>query len=64
MITDGRPSALADLNADVQSYLKSQNASLTTHNIELDYAYWNAGTLDGPGRLAVEMLFSVKLWYI
>ncbi|KAI0257069.1 Met-10+ like-protein-domain-containing protein [Lactifluus subvellereus] len=32
----------ADLNVDARSYLKSQNASLTTHNIELDYAYWNA----------------------
>ncbi|KAH9982981.1 Met-10+ like-protein-domain-containing protein [Lactifluus volemus] len=32
----------ADLNAATLSYLKSQNASLTTHNIELDYDYWSA----------------------
>ncbi|KAI0003748.1 Met-10+ like-protein-domain-containing protein [Russula compacta] len=32
----------ADLNADARSYLKSQNASLITHNIELDYDYWTA----------------------
>ena len=62
MITDGQPSALADLNADVQSYLKSQNASLTTHNIELDYAYWNAGaarrawSLDGRNAFLSETM--------
>lgn len=46
--TDAWPSALADLNADARSYLKSQNASLITHNIELDYDYWTAGSLDAP----------------
>ncbi|KAH9964263.1 Met-10+ like-protein-domain-containing protein [Russula dissimulans] len=29
-----------DLNAGARSYLESQNASLTTYNIELDYNYW------------------------
>ncbi|KAH9984412.1 Met-10+ like-protein-domain-containing protein [Russula vinacea] len=32
----------ADLSADARSYLKAQNASLTTYNIELGYDYWNA----------------------
>ncbi|KAI0308271.1 Met-10+ like-protein-domain-containing protein [Multifurca ochricompacta] len=32
----------ADLSTDAQSYLKSQNACFTTHNIELKYDYWTA----------------------
>ena len=31
------PSALADLSADARSYLETQNAFLTTYNIELGY---------------------------
>ncbi|KAI9448845.1 Met-10+ like-protein-domain-containing protein [Russula earlei] len=31
-----------DLTAASRSYLESQNASLTTYNIELDYNYWTA----------------------
>jgi len=41
-------STLADLNADARLYLESQNASLTTYNIQLDYDYWKAGSLDVP----------------
>jgi hypothetical protein len=48
--THAQPSALADLNADVRSYLESKNASLTTYNIQLDYNYWKAGSFDVPLR--------------
>jgi hypothetical protein len=48
--TDTRPSALADLGADARSYLKTQNAFLTTYNIELGYDYWTAGSLDTRPR--------------
>lgn len=40
-----QPSASADLNADARLYLESQNASLTTYNIQLNYDYWKAGSL-------------------
>ena len=43
--TDTRPSALADLSADARSYLETQDASLTTYDIELGYDYWTAGSL-------------------
>ena len=46
--TYAQPSALADLNADARLCLESQNASLTTYNIQLDYSYWKAGSLDVP----------------
>ena len=42
--TDTWPSALADLSADARSYLETQNAYLTTYNIELGYDYWTAGS--------------------
>ncbi len=48
--TDIRPSALADLGADARSYLETQNAFLTTYNIELGYDYWTAGSLDTRPR--------------
>jgi hypothetical protein len=48
--TDTRPSALADLSTDARSYLETQNASLTTYNIELGYYYWTAGSLDTRPR--------------
>ncbi|KAH9046293.1 Met-10+ like-protein-domain-containing protein [Lactarius hengduanensis] len=32
----------ADLSTDARSYLTSQSAALTTHNIELTYDYWTA----------------------
>jgi tRNA (guanine37-N1)-methyltransferase len=32
----------ADLGTDARSYLETQNAFLTTHNIELGYDYWTA----------------------
>ena len=44
--TDTWPSALADLSTDARSYLETQNAFLTTYNIELGYDYWTAGSLD------------------
>jgi hypothetical protein len=40
------PSALADLSADARSYLETQNAFLTTYDIELGYDYWTAGSFD------------------
>ena len=46
--THAQPSALADLSADARSYLESQKAYLTTYNIQLDYNYWKAGSLDVP----------------
>jgi hypothetical protein len=41
---------LADLNADARAYLESQDASLTMHNIQLGYDYWDAGSLDASPR--------------
>jgi hypothetical protein len=51
--TDTRPSALADLGANARSYLETQNAFLTTYNIELGYDYWTAGSLDTRPRVNV-----------
>ena len=48
--TYAQPTVLADLNADARAYLESQDASLTMHNIQLGYDYWDAGSLDASPR--------------
>jgi hypothetical protein len=52
------PSALADLSTDARTYLETQNAFLTTYNIELGYDYWSAGSLDT--RTCVNVLLRLK----
>lgn len=56
--TYAQPSASADLNADARLYLESQNAYLTTYNIQLEYDYWKAGSLT-----CVYVNVSLRSWY-
>ena len=35
----------ADLSEPAQKFLKSHNVATTTHGIDLDYDFWNAGEI-------------------